>query len=62
MNAEQLKPGDEVYWNDPDEGISSGYYTVKEVLSESGDIEDDTIVIIKNDAGTWAEVFVHEIS
>jgi hypothetical protein len=62
MSAAQLKPGDEVYWNDPDRGVSSGHYTVKEVLSESGEIEDDTIVIIKNDAGTWAEVFAHEIS
>jgi hypothetical protein len=42
--------GDEVYWNDPDRGICSGWYTVTKI------IDRDTLVL---DYGT--EVFIWEI-
>ena len=57
-----LSVGDEVYWEDPDEGLSSGYYAVVEILSEDNQIFDDTIIKIKNEAGSHAEVFFHELS
>ena len=45
--------GDEVYWNDPDNGISSGYYKVIKIISEE-------ILYIKNEHSE-AEVFKHEL-
>lgn len=52
--ADQLHPGDEVYWNDPDDGVSSGHYTV---LGRHGDI-----LYLKNLDGSEVEVFAHELS
>lgn len=46
--------GDEVWWNDPDHRISSGYYRVESVRGE--------IITIKNEAGSTAQAFVHELS
>lgn len=45
--------GDEVYWNDPDAGLSSGYYWVTAIHGE--------IILINNNAGSEAEVFAHEL-
>ncbi len=58
-----LKAGDQVFWTDPDRGLSSGHYTIREILSESGVLEDeDDILLIGNAAGSTAEVFAHELS
>ena len=56
-----LAIGDEVFWNDPDRGISSGYYKVVEIMSEDAEILADTIICLKNESGSYAEVFMHEI-
>jgi hypothetical protein len=45
--------GDEVYWEDPDEGICSGYGTIIQV---NGDIYS-----IKKHDGGELEAFVHEL-
>ncbi|MCL4526394.1 MAG: hypothetical protein M1492_07855 [Gammaproteobacteria bacterium] len=45
--------GDEVFWEDPDNGASSGYYTIREINGE--------ILLIANQAGSQAEVFAHEL-
>lgn len=58
---ESLSPEDQVWWNDPDCGISSGYYTVSEIMTE-GEITGDTIARLKNEAGSEVEVFVSEMS
>jgi hypothetical protein len=59
----ELAIGDEVYWNDPGEGISSGHYKITAIHSDSGRIEDEeTIVVIGNDAGSVAEVWPSELS
>lgn len=58
-----LHRGDEVYWTDPDNGVSSGYYTVLEVHAPSGEpIDEDTIVVLLNASGGIAEVLIHELS
>jgi hypothetical protein len=58
----ELQKGDEVFWHDPDNGISSGFYEVVSILSESGTVEsEDTILFIKNKSGSEAEVFAHEL-
>lgn len=46
--------GDEVYWNDPDDGLSSGVYKIIRVTSEN-------TVYISNDTSE-AEVYIHELS
>ena len=56
-----LKVGDKVWWNDPDNGFSSGFYTITGIHTESGVIEySDDIVFISNGT-TQAEVFAHEL-
>lgn len=57
-----LTVGSKVWWNDPDEGISSNYYIVTSVESDVDEILDDSIVHIRNEAGSEAEVFASELS
>lgn len=57
-----LKPGDKVFWNDPDD-ISSGIYTIVEIMiDEEYDTDDETIIYIKNEHGTEAEVPACELT
>jgi len=42
---------DEVYWNDPDEGFASGYYTITEIVN-------DEIVVLDHNT----EVIIWEMS
>lgn len=49
-----LNIGDEIYWNDPDDGLTSDHYTIKEFLS--GDI----VLLINDHSET--EAFLHELS
>ena len=55
MTIEELHEGAEVYWTDPDNGISSGYYHVVKIISEE-------IVLLKNEAGSEVEVFLSELT
>lgn len=57
-----LAPGSEVWWNDPADGFSSGYYTVTAILADNGVESEDTILCLKNDAGSEAEVYASELS
>ena len=50
-----IRVGDEVYWNDPDNDIGSGYFTVIEILGNG-------ILRLKNSHGSELEVFEHELS
>lgn len=45
--------GKRVYWNDPDRGISSGYYKIKEIKGE--------IIVIEHDNGSIVEAFKKEL-
>ena len=67
VDAKRMHPlpsvGDSVWWNDPDDGVSSGPYTVLKIHSESGNVDfADTLIEIRNQEGTHAEVFSHELS
>lgn len=56
----QLHEGDEVWWNDPDRGISSGVY---KVVGSNGRIKTmDSIVLLRNAAGSESEVFAGELA
>lgn len=60
--ARLLDLEDTVNWVDPDDGISSGEYTVIEIITESGRIQQlDDVLVIRNDAGSHAEVFASEL-
>lgn len=50
-----IEAGMEVYWNDPGDGLSSGFYKVDEILNA----EDGTIRI--SDGVSEAEVFFDEL-
>lgn len=51
-------PGEQVWWTDPDGGISSGIYTIVGAPDSS---DHDTIVVVRNASGSEAEVSLHEI-
>jgi hypothetical protein len=59
-----LMEGSEVWWNDPDDGISSGYYRITEIKLPGGDeaISPSTVVVLENEHCTVVEAFVSELS
>lgn len=57
-----LRPGDQVWWNDPDHHKSSGVYRVTSIHSDDGVLFDDTILMLANEAGGNSEVFARELS
>lgn len=57
-----IKPDDRVWWCDPDMEFASGYYTVDAILVEGGIVDsDDSLIYLRNEAGSNAEVFAHEL-
>lgn len=57
-----IKAGSNVLWIDPDEGISSGIYQVKNIAVDNGEeIDNDTIIFIAN-SHTEAMVYAFELS
>lgn len=57
-----LRPGDEVWWNDPDHHMSSGIYCIASINSDDGVQFDDTVLMLANEAGSNAEAFARELS
>lgn len=55
MSIHDLHVGSEVFWNDPDAGICSGWYTIEEVVN-------DEVLRLRNEAGSEVEVYVQELS
>jgi hypothetical protein len=49
-----LVVGDEVYWNDPDNGLTSSYYKVVKIISAE-------VVLLKNKTSE-TEAFISELS
>jgi len=58
----------QVYWTDPDEGISSGVYMITYInaedfhTSETPDDFEDILVLLRNDEGTEVEAFNRELT
>ena len=50
----QLHIGAEVFWNDPDNGIGSGFYEVTAINGE--------VYSLKNECGSTIEAFESELS
>lgn len=60
MTLEQtklLRPGDKVYWNDPDDGICSRMYFIMFVS-----VHEDGVVLITDINGSSLECFAEELS
>lgn len=55
MDRKNLQIGDEVYWNDPDDGMCSGVFKIVEFIN-------DTVVLLRNDSGSETEAFLNELS
>lgn len=54
---ESLSIGDTVYWNDPDEGLSSGEYTI----THKGVFDEEYTMIYLYNGFSETEVFLSEI-
>jgi hypothetical protein len=54
--AKNLKPGQEVFWKDPDDGACSKYLTIKEI-----EVRDDMVRITDED-GEYLECLPSELS
>ena len=54
-NIKKLHSGDEIFWNDPDDGLTSRYITIQSIK-----ITGDVIAIYGKD-GDELECFAHEI-
>jgi hypothetical protein len=58
-----LKVGDEVWWNDPDHGQSSGYYVIRKLRKLDDDpVSEAATVFLGNDFGSEVEAMVFELS
>jgi hypothetical protein len=55
--ALELHNGDEVYWNDPDEGLCSRYYTIQTIT-----VRVDGLCVISDKQGTDLECWAEELS
>ena len=61
MNVEDIKElhnGDEVFWNDPDNGACSRHITIQKITIEEG----RDIVSIYGKDGDYLQCFDHELS
>ncbi|RLI48950.1 MAG: hypothetical protein DRP09_21040 [Candidatus Thorarchaeota archaeon] len=61
----KLHNGDEVFWNDPDDGLTSRHITIQsiKVLAPDDDKDyGDEIVCIHGKNGDELECFAHELS
>jgi hypothetical protein len=56
-DAKELHSGDEVYWNDPDDGLCSRYYTIQTVRVREGGL-----IQIQDKDGSSLECFAAELS
>jgi hypothetical protein len=52
----ELQVGDQVFWNDPEDGLCSRFYTIAAI-----EIEDDMVRIVDTD-GSELECFAYELS
>lgn len=62
LDLRALDAGDQVTWEDPDDGLSSGVYYISEIVTETGQVTDyDDMIVIRNAAGSSAEVYASEL-
>lgn len=59
--AKKLHSGDEVFWNDPDNGACSRHYVINQIWFEEGDPGEE-VVIIQEEDGSVLSCFAEELS
>lgn len=57
QQGEVVKPGSQVFWNDPDNGQTSRHYLVSSIK-----VKKDGSILIKERDGSVLECFVDELS
>lgn len=57
-----LHTGDEVFWNDPDEGACSKYIVIRSVEYHGERGDPDCIIHLSAEDGSDLECFAHELS
>jgi len=60
-STKMLDVGDEVYWTDP-EGITSACYTIVEICTESGTINDEYDVVKLQNQHSETQAYASELS
>ena len=60
--VQQLRPGDEVYWRDPDGGKCSRHYTIQQISLMPGNTDNDVIVSITDVDGDTLDCFSYELA
>lgn len=61
--VKKLHCGDEVYWTDPDGGLCSRHYKIKAISINSADDDDEeAIICLEDEDGSYVEVYAHELS
>jgi hypothetical protein len=61
----KLQSGDEVFWNDPDDGLTSRHIkiqSIKVLAPDDGEECGDEVVCIYGNDGDELECFAHELS
>jgi hypothetical protein len=59
----ELSVGDEVVWNDPDNGLGSATYKIQAIHTQSEKLlHGSDVCFLKNESGSDAEVFARELS
>lgn len=57
-----LHNGDEVWWDDPDDGKCSRYHTIQDITYAGKIGDDDCVISIRDIDGSVLECFARELS
>jgi len=57
LQLSKLHPGDEIYWNDPDEGTCSRYYKIKNIEL----VPESQVALIQDEDGSYLECYFREL-
>jgi len=62
--AKKLRPGDEVFWNDPDDGACSTYLSIQTIEVFGTDLIElgDPVVVICEPSGGCVECYASELA
>lgn len=61
MEAIHAAIGNDVFWNDPDDGATSGPGKITEIKSDGDPIDDETIIVVSKDDGGEVETTLDEL-
>lgn len=59
-DVKNLHSGDEVFWNDPDDGLTSRVYKIQTI--KTLELSDGAIILITEPDGSTMECYAEELS